>query len=639
MKERGYFWFEDLYASKLTKHRPVPIHLPAEVTCVSVSFDKELVAVGCKDGSMSVFQHPDFEKLFIHDTRLKSGVPWCTFSPDKSILLYGRLDRCLDLNKKEQLPFFDGDCGTLLACSFSPSGHRLVTCDGSDQVKLWDVNNRNLLQSLQAGGTVDCCSFSESGFFIVANKEGFKDGRSNQTDVFTVWNAFTLQRVDRRNISRNFKSKDNEKKTTEFILSRNGDYIDIFELPHALPTAQLFGRQSLPVVVRYRCRNCILFFEYGKITVLDSLQSSSDEAHRFLSPPLGIKAADAIYKVQGFFVVPCSATLYVFRMTTYQSPYHISCCSFSPDGAFLATCVNVWPSCILVWDTKLCTVVQTVPSSTIRATDCWWSANSFWIYDGGLIKFPVVDSGTINTLEAKLIVIDWKPFKFLNFSDVLIFVDKNNSVNVVKIIDGELQHVQNLLNSVENSVCCAAVSLDNSIIFTANSKEFQIWKEVNTTSPPQWVASVTKEISPDLNCSCARDFHKILSVRCCITSDSTIGVLAYEVCNCLGNIISFFKPTCLTLVNLNSGEILRNISGLPCDCSHFLYAGNSYCCIESRMSDCIFVLNLKNNEVVTKYKSFHYKKVAAFYSKDNLIATFSQNRMCQFLKIHDQTDY
>ncbi|XP_046858540.1 uncharacterized protein LOC124451989 [Xenia sp. Carnegie-2017] len=52
--------------------------------------------------------------------------------------------------------------GNICCCSFSPAGSRLVTSDGSTQVKLWDVNNGRLLLCLQSHDAVNRCSFSDS---------------------------------------------------------------------------------------------------------------------------------------------------------------------------------------------------------------------------------------------------------------------------------------------------------------------------------------------------------------------------------------------------------------------------------------------------------------------------------------------
>ena len=97
------------------------------------------------------FSVPDFQEVHTFDTMPEYNV-------------------CRYVHFVNELRYTKSVSGSpLCSCSFSPSSVRLVTCDGSEKVKLWDVNSGNLLARLQAGGPVNCCSFSECGLFIVAN--------------------------------------------------------------------------------------------------------------------------------------------------------------------------------------------------------------------------------------------------------------------------------------------------------------------------------------------------------------------------------------------------------------------------------------------------------------------------------------
>jgi WD40 repeat protein len=118
-----------------------------------------------------------------------------------------------------------------------------------------------------------------------------------------------------------------------------------------------------------------------------------------------------------------------------------------------------------------------------------------WIYDDGLVKIPISNGRILDpsgNSGAQRVKIDWKPTKLLTYSDVLIFIDQENSVNVARIKNGELQYVEKL--PFDNPILCAAVSPCNSIILMASSKTFHVWREDQTSQPLHWVASNTGEL-------------------------------------------------------------------------------------------------------------------------------------------------
>jgi WD40 repeat protein len=242
LDQEHYIWFEDLDVTKLTNHFYKTVSLRTDVTCMCVSSNEQLVAAGYKDGWISIFRVPDFQEVHTFDTMPESNACRSMLLRDRR---YPLCTQCVS-------------DGPLWCCSFSPSSARLVSCDGSEKVKLWDVNNGNLLTRLQAGGPVDCCSFSECGLFIVANKYMMIDQNVfavlddqcvDQMDVFTVWNALTLQRVDRRSIQQRVNQRDryssfrfvpDRSNKSELLASRNGDYINVLQLPDALFVVRLY---------------------------------------------------------------------------------------------------------------------------------------------------------------------------------------------------------------------------------------------------------------------------------------------------------------------------------------------------------------------------------------------------------------
>ena len=60
LEQSQYFWFEDLSSTQITNNLRMSVSLQTDVTCINVSLDEKLVAVGYKDGWISIFNVPDF---------------------------------------------------------------------------------------------------------------------------------------------------------------------------------------------------------------------------------------------------------------------------------------------------------------------------------------------------------------------------------------------------------------------------------------------------------------------------------------------------------------------------------------------------------------------------------------------------
>ena len=657
LEQGHHLWFEDLDATKLTNHFYKSVSLRTRVTCMCVSSNEQLVAAGYKDGWISIFRVPDFEEVHTFDT-----IPEPKSCRSRHLVYDERYT-------------YSVSGSPLCSCSFSPSSVRLVTCDGSEKVKLWDVNSRNLLARLEAGGPVDYCSFSECGLFIVANKERDNYQCENQMDLFTVWNALTLQRVDRRNIRSiqqrvdqhnrysSFRFLPDRSNNSELLLSRSDDYINVFQLQDALPVARLYQPLSslsplvpLDTTTTYHCRDCVLHHtnQSLKFTKVDQLT----KVHRrypppFIGCPCDLKASrPAPVTVQKLYVVPFFNKLNIFSVADQPSmsiqpsfvsePYAISCCCFSPDGSFLATCANGAPLSVLIWDTKLCTVIQVVRFPLERAEGWWWSESLLWIYDGGLVKIPISNGRTLDSSGARIKEIDWKPAKLLTFSDVLIFIDQEKSVNVTRIKNSELQYVEKLL--VDNPILCAAVSPCNSIILMVSSEStFHVWREDQTSQPLHWVASNTGEL---LDFSRMKGSEKNVYCKCCITSDCNKGFLTLYFHG--GDILKGFYRQCDFILNdLNSkittSMILQHdcIPRLNSELGEFyageFYTGNSYCIAVDGSSPQLVAVKLATGEYVAEWgipRKLSRSQLIVAYSKNDLVAIISKRpASVQFLKI------
>ena len=662
LRQSRYFWFEDLNTTEITNNLRMSVSLRTDVTCIGVSPNEQLVAIGYKDGWISIFNVPDFKELRTFNTMLESKSECSTiFDPDNCMLLYDKYDQLPGVMRQGDLPFFGGDYGALWSCSFSPSDNRLVTCDGSEEIKLWDVNSKNLLRRLQAGGPVDCCCFSDCGLFIVASKERVEDRRTERNDVFTVWNALTIQRVDRRNIRSIERSIDpsgicmiqqrvalpeENKKSQLFLSSSYGnDSIDVFQLPDALLAARLrryFFPLLLPVT-RYHWRDCVLhhinqsvrLFSVKQLETLVlqkrwCMQYFHNAPATYFSgcPCRYLKATRVVpVKVQNLYVVPVFAKLNIssagpqtsksIQPSFVPEPCVITSCCFSTDGFFLATCANGDPLSVMIWDTKLCTIVDALQLQLKSTSACWWSDGLLWMYDGSvsLFKITISNTGTLAS-DAQEIQIDWKPSKLLTFSNVLIFIDQKNSVHIARIVKGKLQYVEKF--PVDNSsIRAAAVAPSNSVILTVTFNTFSVWKE-NQSSCPHWVALNIKEL-PD----CLRENADL---KCCITTDGSRGVLVS------------FPVRYIVVGELESSAMLQVIrsSTTLVDIASF-YVGNSYCIGVNQIGGSLVAETLSNGKIVAEWSKLRefdlsFSWIVA-HSKNNLVAVISSQCSVQFLKI------
>ena len=659
LEKSQYFWFEDLSSTQITNNFCMSVPLRTDVTCINVSPDEQLVAVGYKDGWISIFNVPDFKELRNFNTNLDSRIHCSSvFHLSNSMLLYDRYDRFRGMTR-DNLPFFGGDYGALWSCSFSPSGNRLVTCDGSEEIKLWDVKNANLLGRLQAGGPVDCSFFSDCGLFIVASREREEYQRTNPNDVFTLWNALTLQRVDRRNIRSVLQdvgpfgacriqqrvALPDGNKTSQLLLSRNGtDIIDVFQLPDALLAACL-QRLFFPFLVSFTSSHwcdCIFHHTNQSERYLNVNQLKYLVVQR-LGVPIYYSGCRCGYlkatrvvpvKVQKLCVMPFFSKLNIFSVgyqtksiqpSSAPEPYVITSCCFSPDGSFLATCANGGRLFVAIWDTKICTIVDVLQLKLNGAGACWWTDGLLWIFDDGasLFKIPISKEGNLASTSAKEVKIDPKPAKLLTFSDILIFIDQKSSVNIARFVNGYLQYVEKF--SADTSLC-AAVSPCSSVILTATCKTFRVWRE-NLASRPHWTVSNTGKL-PDLSCEkySLPFLLEEIRVKCCITTDGTRGVLA------------LFPARYIVLVELESSRILRLItSSVPLEKTDCFYAGNSYCIGANQHGGSLVAETLTNGKIVAEWNKLRifeicFPRIVA-HSGNDLIAIVSSQCSVQFLRL------
>ncbi len=164
----------------------------SEISTVGVSHDKTMAAVAEKNGRILVIRVENLVELWQFSSEYKN-ISCCTFAPDDSFVLFGKLETALNIAQRKKVLFFRKNKETFVSCAFSPKGKRLITCDGSSTIKLWDVAKQCLLSILCGGVPINSCFFSSTGLFIVACwKRGnsiIEDWESDSSSLIEKWES------------------------------------------------------------------------------------------------------------------------------------------------------------------------------------------------------------------------------------------------------------------------------------------------------------------------------------------------------------------------------------------------------------------------------------------------------------------
>ncbi len=166
-----------------------------EIRTVGVSVDKTTAAVAQKDGKIILVCLPSLAKLWEYSTEYE-GTSCCTFAPDDSFLLFGKMETALNIAERKEVPFFHTNKETFTSCAFSPKGKRLLTCNGSSIIMLWDVAKQSLLRTLTAGVPIYRCASSSTEFIIQRRKSDAEDmsesicqGTISEHSIIENWEA------------------------------------------------------------------------------------------------------------------------------------------------------------------------------------------------------------------------------------------------------------------------------------------------------------------------------------------------------------------------------------------------------------------------------------------------------------------
>ncbi|XP_046857554.1 uncharacterized protein LOC124450948 [Xenia sp. Carnegie-2017] len=644
LKQGKFVWFEDLDSTYLTNHHHLTVPLRANVTSLCVSSNEELLAVGFENGQISIFQLPEFEQRCTLGTALADS-RWDKW--DDVVIVNTFM--CLFDNY-----YYPGErrfwfsIVNICCCSFSPTGNRLVTSDGSTKVKFWDVNNGRLLSCLQSDHVVNRCSFSDSGLFITAEYvktfiEYVKDYNELPKDMFTAWNSLTLERIDRRCVV-DYQKLQCTDKYSEFFVAEFFKTWYVFQFPKAIDIFQRENKylRSSTSKTTHHYRHCIFYHtrQNEKLFEITQLTKYNDQGQiMFYLPGVECLCFDRVFKYvhpisfKEFYVVPYFAKLKIFKTDHLWRPslifeeFYIGCCCFSPDGSFLAAFAVGYHVNIHIWSIERCTIIQTVPIQLKNALGCWWSDGLLWIWDGSdhLMKISTSSENFVDSIQAKYVNIGFKPWRILTFGDLLVCKNRKGFAQVVRITKGEIQYNKRL--PVDSSkVKAAAVSPDNSVILTVNKTEYTLWKWGNNNNELYLKPWHTAELPIEAVIEkCVPEKITHLKFKCCI-SDCKQAVIAF----CEGTIV---MVTYVFNVHENGvvNEIMHNV--MECFLFHYLIVRKCYCIGVRRRS--IIAVDLKSGKVCAEFKKHHYMFHIIMHSNTGTLALVGRfGYRIQFLKLN-----
>jgi len=148
------------------------LELDEGVTCVCVSADSRLIAVGLLDSTVKVF-FIDTLKFFLSLYGHKLPVVCMDISSDSTIIATGSGDRNmkiwgLDFGDCHKSVFAHDD--TITGLKFLPNTHQMFTCGKDGQVKQWDADNFERIVTLKGHlGEVWTLAVSPNGKWVVSS--------------------------------------------------------------------------------------------------------------------------------------------------------------------------------------------------------------------------------------------------------------------------------------------------------------------------------------------------------------------------------------------------------------------------------------------------------------------------------------
>ena len=381
----------------------------SRIVAVGMSKDKTMVALAQIDGTITVLSLPSLVELWQYSTEYR--VSCCTFAPDDSVVLFGKLETALKIAEKKEIPFFDGNQEIFQSCAFSRNGRRLVTCDCSKEIKLWDVGKKNLLSLIHHEVAVNWCSFDSTGLLIVGGYDAKKfydkvlDSEEEEhqhhkgeedLDSFCVWNAVTLQRCDMRPLpereSKSGKTSHGQlckscfrpelKKTLTYKISGVDPYVPLQskQIDDLTWSTGMYNGVECIFVLGYRSVSAIENIHFTTLAVWNFNCGRANALDPIFPEMKAIKDDRWLYA--------STQNLIVFGTLPAPAvcPTQVLSCSFSPDGSKLATCTS--DGCINIWNVHTRKVEQRSKHGEGNSSFAVGGLKTFSLYLSLWTKFP-----------------------------------------------------------------------------------------------------------------------------------------------------------------------------------------------------------------------------------------------------------
>ena len=483
-----------------------------KISAVGLSYDKTMAVVAQRNGTINVISVPRLVELWQYSTEWQYSC--CTFAPDSSFVLFGKLETALSIAKRKEVPFFHGNKEKFTSCAFSPNGKRLVTSDGSSTVKLWDVAKQSLLSLLRADFPVNWCSFSSIGLFIIGDwineLEDFVYKRFDE-DAFCVWNAITWQRSDERNLpdvepdeGKVIHSKQCRRFRPGF---RELDSCKKLEIKPYIPP----GYWELPwSPAVYNGVECIFALDGQILRVIENTHFSTLAAWNLFVPYYVCFFRKITAIEDDLWLYADVEKLIVFRtlaptqkqLSRLPRPTRVLSSSFSPDGSRLATCTS--DGYINIWNVHTNQVEQSFKSSQGDSLfACWWSKEFLFVFDffdriPSLSKYPVDSNLKILFPQSQQVSLSHLLEEFVSLSAIVDFSEglfsfECGETESVKVLDvsGVGRPRMVTLPGIEPGMSIT-VSPGASFVFGVDKYLYYIWKRNAKEEPDVYAVFLTK---------------------------------------------------------------------------------------------------------------------------------------------------
>ena len=499
--------------------RAVRFASPGFLQATGLSKDNSMAAVATIR-TVTLLDLPRLGERWQYDSHDYKGAPCCTFTPDDSFILFGKLETALSVAGGNEVPFFHNNKETFDCCGFSPNGKRLVTSNGLRTIKLWDVGKQSLLSSLCTESPFQSCAFSSTGLFIIA--------KSHFEDSFCVWNAVTWQRCDERNKKGEAKVGDLCKRCFPVTFDHQLPTFKTLNVESRYPVPSCDASTSTGI---FNGVECHFILEINSLRVVENTHFTTLACWNIAFGNFEENHCSAIETIaDNLWLCAYNTKLIVFE-TLVSTPKQSSCLlaqvyssSFSRNSSRFATCTS--DGCVNIWNVDSNQVDQRFKCSAKGSPfACWWSKELLFVFhvsDG----IPTLSQYAMNAnLKLFLSQRDACPFPAENvhlltvvdFSEGLVIYECGEKrqlklFDVVALREFTLPEIEPEMR--------LTVSPCRSYLLGARKDMFYIWKRNGEEAPVYTIfvkSSQTKILMDNEGISC-----------CCFSSDSKVAVVAYH---------------------------------------------------------------------------------------------------------------